>query len=122
MAKQQTAIEGLKDQVESMGGDSMASVVMVIGVSRYNFKNDETGEMISGTKVHYFDAEYSTEENLTGFVPQSANLPFDFYGSLPVIPAYYEPEFKITLKGKRPSIKFVGFKLLHEAIIAPKTE
>lgn len=60
---------------------NMTQEVMVLGVTRYNFVNDN-GEPVRGTTVHYYDLGGVSEENRYGVLPSKANLQLDAYESL----------------------------------------
>ncbi|MBC9722044.1 MAG: hypothetical protein H9W82_12285 [Lactobacillus sp.] len=55
--------------------------VMVLGITRYNFTNDNNEE-VKGTAVHYYDVAGTNEENRYGVLPSKANLPYESYDSL----------------------------------------
>jgi hypothetical protein len=90
--------------------------VMVLGVKRYSFNNRDTGELISGTKVHYYDLEPDLDENQVGFVASSENLPYEDFLSYKhmKLPAVCEAELSISLSGRKPVVKIKSFKQLQD--------
>ena len=91
----------------------MKTRVIVIGISRYRFPHDQTGEIIEGTKVHYIEDNMQNEEHLIGHVPQSANLPYEYFDKMAQVPGVYHAELSISLISKRPSLKVNGFEFLN---------
>lgn len=89
----------------------MKTKVIVLGVSRYSFADQKTGEVIEGTKVHYVEASQNGEENNIGHTPQTANMPFRYFDdvSFNPIPAIADCNLRIDLTGRKPSIKVIGF-------------
>ena len=52
--------------------------VIVLGVKRYDFLNDQ-GQPVKGTSVWYYDLEATNEENAVGVLPQKATLPYEAF-------------------------------------------
>jgi len=91
----------------------MTAKVIVTGVTRYKFAQDGTGEIIDGAKVHYVELEPEQGTDNKGYVTQTANLPYEVYEQLTVLPGVYEADISIKLTGKKPSLKVTGFNLIN---------
>lgn len=89
----------------------MDKKVVVIGVSQYKFRNEETGELIEGTKVHYLDPDGDQEKG-KGYFPTSANMTFDYYNELKEVPGIYNLDIGVSLSGRKPVMKVHGFNFL----------
>lgn len=84
---------------------------LVIGVSKYNFKNTE-GQQISGVKVNYLD-EKETSENAKGYMPIKITAKEELYPFFKVVPGLYDLDFNMKPDGKgKPQLvlKSVEFK------------
>lgn len=89
----------------------MEKKVVVIGASEYKFSNRETGELIEGTKVHYLDPDGDTEKGV-GYFPTSANMPYGYLRELKEVPGIYNLDIGVSLSGKKPVMKVLGFNLV----------
>lgn len=94
--------------------------VIVIGVSRYNFPDKQTGEIIAGTKVHYFEHKAVDEENTVGYIPQTANLPYASFDGFDTVPGVYNAELTMSLRGRKPSLMVTGFEMVRPISMQPK--
>lgn len=88
--------------------------VLVLGVKRYSFKNDQN-EQVEGTKVHYVDLKGEVPKDTIGTVPASTNLPYSAYGEFKSLPAIYELEMGITLRGGKPVVQVTGVEYVSQA-------
>lgn len=91
----------------------MTTKVIVTGVTRYKFAQEGTGEIIDGAKVHFVELEPEEGTDNKGYVTQQANLPYEVYEKLTVLPGVYDAELTIKLTGKKPSLKVTGFNLIN---------
>ncbi|MGG0816182.1 hypothetical protein ABE142_26465 [Paenibacillus alvei] len=98
----------------------METEVFVLAVSRYSFPDKQTGEIIEGTKVHYVERNAQNEDNLVGFNPTTANMPYDYFEKMSHVPGVYKASIEISLSGRKPSLKITGFKYVAPAIIDVK--
>ena len=80
---------------------------IVLSASQYRVTDDRTGEVNEGCTVRYLMADNLNphEEEakpVKGRVPAKANMPYDYYGKIPVLPALYEVvcDFSVDSKGK----------------------
>lgn len=99
-----------KKEPKKMNGQK----VIVLGVSRYSFPNQETGEIIEGTKVNFIDTDEAKENDFLGFKQQTQNMPYALFGqfSNENLPGIYEMESKVDFSGKQLKIKITGFKFV----------
>lgn len=88
--------------------------VIVLGVSRYRFPNQETGELIEGTKVNFIDTDEAKENDFLGFKQQTQNLSYEVFSqfSNENLPGIYEMKSKIDFSGKNLKIKVTGFEFV----------
>lgn len=98
----------------------MDAKVIVIGASRYKFPDNKTGEVIEGCKVHYADLNDSQKDDMIGHVPQTANLPYEYFEviSSQPIPGIYEAQLTVDLTARKPALKVVGFRFVQELDLA----
>lgn len=68
---------------------------MVLATKRYNFRDNDTGNMISGCKITYCD-EPTYEDDSKGMQPMTITAPLDSYKDFTHVPGLYDIEF--TLK------------------------
>lgn len=89
----------------------MKTGVIVLGLSRYKFAQEGTGEVIEGCKVHYVEDGFQNEENSMGLIPQTAIIDFEHFETFDQkqIPGRYDAEFNISLRGRKPTLKVAGF-------------
>lgn len=86
----------------------------VLGVRRYNFK-DDAGKEIAGVKVFYIDeADIQNTNTTKGNIPlsiSSSNLAL--WNHFTTLPQYYQLEFDIKAgAGNKPVLVLKGAKLL----------
>lgn len=89
--------------------------VYVLGTKDVNFTNNETGEIVKGTNVWYFDPE--NPEGQHGHVPSKTfirdeNADVNKHGT-----GLYELEVEISLSGSRPSIRIKDLKFVKKALL-----
>ena len=87
----------------------MAQEILVLGVKRYGFTNEDNGEKIEGTTIFYLeDFEYPfNESNMKGVFPLNVTANnMEFFNKFPQLPAYYNVVFrsKPDKKGKPVSV------------------
>lgn len=101
----------------------MKTGVIVLGVSRYKFAQDGTGEVVEGCKVHYVEDGFENQADSIGLIPQTAIMDyehFEFFESAQ-IPGKYDAEFHVSLRGKKPTLKVGGFTYRSPFSINPLT-
>lgn len=88
--------------------------VIVLGVSRYKFPNEKTGELIEGCKVHYMEEGFENQADSIGYVPQTAIIDFEeFEGFDPdKVPGVYTAALTVSMRTKKPTLKVVGFEYI----------
>ena len=87
---------------------NLTQEVMVLGVSRYNFTNDD-GEQVKGTTVHYYDVAGANEENRYGVLPSKANLSLDSFDAFKAHVFPTKAIATITIDMQRNKLKVTGF-------------
>lgn len=95
-----------------MDNNGLKARVIVLGVGRYQFRDDATGEMIEGAKVHYIEADSSDEKDSFGQIPAVANMPYAYFDEIQTVPGVYDAEMNIKMSGKKPSLKVTAFKYI----------
>lgn len=88
---------------------------LVLGASRYDFINKETGERVNGLKVTYVDTPENTDTKL-GFTPISISCEDNLWHSFTSVPAIYDFDFgmKATKVGGRPTVVLKSLKFVKE--------
>lgn len=97
----------------------MNTRVVVLGVSRYKFPQEGTGELIEGCKVHYVEQNFTSEENSIGAIPQNCIMPYEVFEGMKEVPGVYDANFSISLRGKKPTLKVTGFNYVAPFSLAP---
>ncbi|MCL6456515.1 MAG: hypothetical protein K6T85_00770 [Gorillibacterium sp.] len=92
--------------------DGLKARVIVLGIGRYSFPDQTTGEIIEGSKVHYVEVNPQEEKDAQGYVPTVANMPLAYYDQITAIPGIYDAEMNIKMSGKKPSLKVTGFTFI----------
>lgn len=84
--------------------------VMVLGMSQYSFQNDN-GQEIKGTKVHYVELSTNNENDMVGVIPQTATMPYEYFNILNKqnVPGIYTAKLSISLRGRRPVLRVDSF-------------
>ncbi len=62
---------------------------LVIGVRRYDFK-DDSGDRVRGLTLHYVMPEASSEEDTQGYLPLREGISLDLASQIPEVPGYYD--------------------------------
>ena len=85
--------------------------VIILGASKYSFEDRETGRQIEGCKVHFLNLEEMDEENVTGFIPSSANMPYKYHEAVRSLelPHLAEAGVTVSFTGKKPTVKIASF-------------
>lgn len=83
--------------------------VIVLGYSRYNFVDTDTGRNVEGCKVHYVEQEGKSEENTEGHIPAVANLPYASFDTLEAVPGLYDADISLKMTGRKPGLQVTGF-------------
>lgn len=81
--------------------------VKVLFISRYDFKNDSTGEVIKGCKVTFIDDRSVDEEDQYGKKVITVNVPYEDYSELrkQVLPFKTKAVFEQVSLDKKPKFK-----------------
>lgn len=92
--------------------------VYVMGTKEVNFTNNDTGEIVKGTNVWYFDPSHP--EGNHGHVPsktfiRDSNSDVNKHGT-----GLYELEVEISLGGSRPQLRIKDLKFVKKALIQIK--
>lgn len=89
----------------------MKTRVIVLGVSRYSFPDQKSGELIEGAKVSYIEESPADEENVAGHTPQTANMKYGYFDTIynSGVPAVYDANLTVSLTGRKPTLKIEGF-------------
>lgn len=85
--------------------------VIVLGISRYDFVNDE-GQKVAGTTVHYYDIEGVNEDNKQGMIPAKANQPYEAFEVLKQHKFPIKANAVITIDLAKGKLKVGGFEFL----------
>lgn len=98
----------------------MEQNVIVLGVSKYNFTQRDTGEIIQGTKVHYVNAAEQKEDNTLGKIPQTANMAYEIFSKFLDInyPSNFLMKMSIKMSGKSPKLIVEDF--IHQSNVVTK--
>lgn len=85
--------------------------VIVLGVSRYKFPNED-GEVIEGTKVNFIDTDEANEADFLGYKQQTKVMPYELFDQFNKdnLPGLYELEAKFDFTKKNLQVKVTGFK------------
>ncbi|NOU81537.1 hypothetical protein GC101_21990 [Paenibacillus sp. LMG 31459] len=88
--------------------------VLVLGVSRYSFPDEKNGNIIEGAKIHYCDADRAEEENVIGHTPQTAVVDYKEFMTMYTsgVPGYYDASMRISLTGRKPTLKIDAFEFV----------
>jgi len=92
----------------------MKTRVIILGVSRYSFPDQKTGQIIEGTKVNYVEQSRTDDENVVGHTPQTANLPYRDFDSLAFnpVPGIYDCTLKVDMSSRKLGVKVSGFQYI----------
>lgn len=88
--------------------------VRVIGVSRFDFKDRQTGKDIQGTKVHFHTLDPVENSDVKGVIPQTANVPLSHYELFTTVPGVYLMDVSVSVQGSKPRLVVEGFTYLRE--------
>lgn len=90
--------------------------VILLGARKYDFANQETGEIIKGCNVFYSTLKQENDENLVGSVANKVSLPYDEFQKYQSIkyPSIAEMSYSLSFSGRNPRINVDGFKVIEE--------
>lgn len=93
----------------------MEMTVIVLGVSRYSFQDDQNRN-VAGTKVHYVPVDQNSEENVYGCIPQSATMSHEFFETMNKshVPGLYKAKFTVQMSGRRPQLRVQDFEYVQK--------
>lgn len=91
-----------------------AQNVLILGVSRYDFKDDRTGNDVRGTTVWYAPVDTLDEDHKVGLTPVKASLPYQVFDSFVghEFPSLAKASISLDLSNRRNPIKINGFSEL----------
>jgi len=83
--------------------------VQLLYVSRYDFKDDSTGEVIRGCKLTYSTQEPIKEDDRIGYKVNTCNLPYEKFNDLKKLTFPYSASLVLELVDleKKPKVKDV---------------
>lgn len=87
---------------------NLTEEVVILSVSRYNFKSDD-GQQMTGTTVWYHGVTPIFEDNRVGCVPSKANLPIEAFDTMRNLSFPVEATANITVDLSRGKLKVSGF-------------
>ena len=75
---------------------SIGQELLVLGVKRYSFTNEGSGEIVEGTRMEYIEGfEYPFDEsNMKGIFVMNVTAPYVFFEKVDKVPAYYNVVFR----------------------------
>ncbi len=84
----------------------MLQNVRVVYVARYDFKNDDTGEVIRGCKVTYLSVDPFDEKDNKGYKTNTINLAYEKFKLFENVafPVDCQVEFDIIDANKKPKV------------------
>lgn len=89
--------------------------VVVLGVKRFSFANRETGEMVEGCNVFYYDPDLVQTKDEKGYMTAKAFLPLDHFDKFDgEFPQTHKIEMSLRLQGNKPTLKVSGFTRVEE--------
>lgn len=88
--------------------------VMILAANRYEFEDEKTKRMVSGTTVHYVSLVPVADENKVGLVPAKATLSYEAFRQFEgmAFPSVAEASIQIDLSNSRKPFKISGFQVL----------
>lgn len=87
---------------------------LVLGVSRFDFKDKETGKKIRGAKVWYLPAEALEMDNKRGLEPCVINADYSIFEQFLHLPGFYDINFEIFISKGNTSIRFLDANFIQE--------
>lgn len=85
----------------------MEKVILVLGASRYDFKDEQTGRAISGVKLTYVDfSSEKDEENMIGYVVSNETIDYHRFHEVNEGSGFYAVTLNFDLSGKKPKVIF----------------
>lgn len=84
----------------------MTKEVQILYVSRYDFKDDSTGEIIKGCKVTFSSLDSLSDKDFKGYKINTINLPYEKYEDFANVdfPVKAEVEYDIVDTSKKPKV------------------
>lgn len=94
--------------------------VMILGASKYNFKEESTGREVKGVTVHYVQLTHTNEEDKVGYFPTKASFSdqriFEEFRGVK-FPVQADASITFDLANKRNPIKVTGFANVQSILI-----
>ena len=98
----------------------MEQDIIVLGVKKYSFANQDTGEIVEGTNVYWIPKQTENDNNLLGFNPQKTNFQslekFETFKTYK-FPAQAKAQINFSFVGNKPKITVTDFKYDKQVII-----
>lgn len=91
--------------------------ILVLSVDKpFEFKDDKTGELITGRKLHYAQLRAENEKGVVGLAVEEKcfmGKDQELLNSV-TMPGYYEAKIEWLVRGLRSYGRFTGFRFLKE--------
>jgi len=84
------------------------SKVLIMGASRYDFK-DESGRTVKGCKIAILDTSEDSADNVHGVMPKYITAPIEAFENFEKAPAFYDVDFTVKLGNKKPVLNPTKF-------------
>ena len=95
-----------------------AKMIFVLGINRYDFKDEQTGRQIAGAKLHYIDfTSKNDNENVSGNIPSTENLPYSMFNEIDGS-GFYSVSLGFDLSGRKPKVVFEKLMLVERMSFA----
>ncbi len=84
---------------------------LVLGIRRYGFKDDGSGERVEGSKISYLTLDAEDEEDSRGEIPLEVSAPRSLFEKFDELPAFYDLDFRQRPgRGGKPTLQIAGLK------------
>jgi hypothetical protein len=93
---------------------------LVLGIRRYDFKDESSGERVEGAKLHYLTLDASEDAypdpDRHGEIPFEVPVPQAMFDDFASSPAFFDVEFRQRAgRGGRPSLQVSGVSYMGPA-------
>lgn len=95
----------------------MTQEIIILGVEAVSFTNKNTGEVITGQRIHYTSVEPASMDKKRGFTPISEFIRSATSNDFPAIPGVYHAQFALTTFNGRNQAKIESVKSVKPAKI-----
>lgn len=83
--------------------------VIILGVSRYDFADQQTGEVRKGSTVWFYDTAGVKEENKVGLIPSKASLAYEEFENLKGLTFPVKAVANVGIDLSKGKLKVSGF-------------